>query len=562
MQLHLPAELAARLEEAQAGWRVARGTERLFARDSTLWTGHGEDRWLGWLDAPESGLASLATWRELDEEAAATGVESLVLLGMGGSSLGAEVIAKVLDRPARPRSLWILDTTSPDRIQEVESSLSLENSLVVVASKSGTTLEPKLLLSHLIQAAQRRLGPGWASRFLAITDPGSALEGEALGHGFRRILAGEPTIGGRFSVLSPFGLAMAALLGFELEPLLRAALDAAVAARDPRVDRNRAVTLGLLLAVAAETGRDKLTLEFPSRWRPLVSWLEQLIAESLGKLGRLVLPLEGVPLLGPDRYGSDRLFLCAREATEAASDRVGALVRAGHPVVELVFDHPSELFAEFYRWEVATAVAGAWLGVHPFDQPDVEAAKVETRRLTTLVEQTGSMPRESEDWSAPPWYGTSDPDLRGRVAQGGSLAELLRAHLGRVKQGDYLALLAFLPPSEPLTNQLERLRDLLAARLPVPVTLGFGPRYLHSTGQAHKGGPDRGVFLLLTSEPERDLPVPGRALTFGQVLEAQARGDFAVLAGRGRRILHLHASGSSHRESLSALEAAILATGS
>ncbi len=556
MELHLPPWLARALAEARVGWRVARGTERLFARDASLWTESGEDRWLGWLDAPETGLAWREVWQELAQEADARKIEDVLLLGMGGSSLGAEVAFRILGPPPSGRRLWVLDTTSPDQIRAVEASVDFKRSLVVVASKSGSTLEPTLLLRHLSSRARQVVGADWPRLFLAITDPGSALEAEALGAGFWKVVSGEPTIGGRFSVLSPFGLAIVALLGYELEPWLEDALRFAVAARGPRVEANPGVELGLLLAVAAEIGRDKLTFEFPQLWRPLVAWLEQLIAESLGKGGKLVLPVEGEPRLEAGAYGNDRLFVMVSGDQEARS-RIAQLSAAGHPVVALDLTGPEQLFREYYRWEVATAVAGAWLALNPFDQPDVEAAKVEARRLTDAIEATGASPFDPPSWSEGPWLAWGDQELRDQFPASGSLRALLKAHLGRRQAGDYLALLAYLPAKDRVVTGLEAIRDRLARSTGLPVTLGFGPRYLHSTGQAHKGGANRGVFLLLTANPEADVPVPGRKFSFGQVLESQARGDFAVLAGRARRILRLHALGGDHQAALESLEAQI-----
>lgn len=560
IRFHLPSVLADALAQARAGWRVARGTERLFARDAGLWTGRGEERWLGWLDAPETALAWSALWRELAQEADREGIQDVLLLGMGGSSLGAEVVFRVLGPPPARRRLWVLDTTSPDQIRAVASAINLKSSFVVVASKSGTTLEPSLLLAYWLERAREVCPQDWAKRFFAVTDPGSALEAEALAQGFRRVIPGEPTVGGRFSVLSPFGMSVVSLLGYPWEVGVSVALDAGIEARRPQVEENPAVELGLLLGVAVSQGRDKLTLEFAEPWQPLVAWLEQLLAESLGKNGQLLLPVEGEPRLQPSAYRSDRLFVLLGESA-SLQERIQGLVASGQPVVEIPLNRPEHLFREFYRWEVATAVAGAWLGLNPFDQPDVEAAKEAARQLTRALETSGSFPLEPPHLSEGSWRAWADPGFQEEHRAGGTLSDLLRAHLERLGSGDYLAILAYLPVSEPVAARLRAIRDQLARLTSAAVTVGFGPRYLHSTGQAHKGGANRGVFLMLTADPETDLPVPGRKLSFGQVLEAQARGDYKVLVERNRRVLHLHARGIAHEEALEALEAALPSPG-
>ncbi len=547
MLLRLPRELEAAHEAELAAWRERRGTERLFARDAALWTGGDEARWLGWLDAPEASLARLDLWRELAAESGAGGYDHFVLLGMGGSSLAAEVFREVFGRrPGHPEPV-VLDSTDPDQIHAVERRVDPRRALVVVASKSGSTLEPSLLAARFLERWQEELGGLAGRHFLAVTDPGSKLEAEARARRFRRVIAGEPTVGGRFSALSPFGMVPAALQGLDVEAILDGALAAAIDARRPAPAEGAAVRLGLLLGAAARRGIDKLTLLAAPELAVFGTWLEQLVAESTGKLGRAILPIDGErPATRTDRYGADRLFVALRFAgalDDVAEAALAALAAERRPIVEIDLASRELLGAEMYRWEIATAVAGAVLGLHPFDQPDVESAKVEARRLTAAVEATGALPDETPLCSHGPFTFFADAELAARVGPGAGAPELLAAHLGRLADGDYFALLAFLEMCERHARPLERLRHRVRDAAGVATTLGFGPRFLHSTGQAHKGGPSSGLFLQVTADPRDDLPVPGQRLTFGQVLAAQARGDFEVLRARGRRALRVHLAG-------------------
>lgn len=546
MLLRLPRELEVAHEEALAAWRVRRGTARLFARDATLWSGGDEARWLGWIDAPESALANLGFWRELASEARAGDCRQVVLLGMGGSSLAAEVLRLVFGHVAGYPELLVLDSTDPDQIGAVERRIDPARTLVVVASKSGSTLEPSLLAARFWATVSAAVGERAGSRFVAITDPGSRLEAEARARGYRHVVTGEPTVGGRFSALSPFGMVPAALAGIDVAALLGLAVEAAIETRRPAPGEDASVRLGLLLAAAARRGIDKLTLVAAPELGALGGWLEQLIAESTGKAGRAVLPIDGERLTGPERYGDDRLFVAIRfrgaldEGDEAA---LAALAAARRPIAELDVASREHLGAEMYRWEIATAVAGAELGVNPFDQPDVESAKVEARKLAAAVEATGTLPHEVPAAIDGPLAFFADAELAARLDPRMAAAEVLAAHFARLAPGDYFALLAFLEMSDPHRTLLDRLRHRVRDRARVATSLGFGPRFLHSTGQAHKGGPASGLFLQVTADPRQDLPVPGQRLTFGQVLAAQARGDFEVLRARGRRALRVHLSG-------------------
>ncbi|HLF57934.1 MAG TPA: transaldolase, partial [Thermoanaerobaculia bacterium] len=460
--------------------------------------------------------------------------------------------------------LHVLDSIHPDAIAAVERQLDLAHTLVVVASKSGSTLEPNLLLAHFLARVGEAVGEDEAPRrFLAITDPGSSLDRLARERGFCRIVHGEPTIGGRFSALSPFGLVSAAIQGLELEPWLGSAARMAEACRGGEPLANPGVALGLVMAAAAKLGRDKLTLVAHPELAPFGAWLEQLVAESTGKRGVAILPIDGEELGAPELYGDDRLFVALRAAGElGAGDgaRLDALAATGHPVVELDLASPLELGAELFRWEIATAVAGARLGVDPFDQPDVESAKLAARRLTAEIEATGSLPAETPFFTgeggslfAPAGAARA---LRAAAGPDPGIADLLRAHLARLGRGDYLALLVFSEISADAIAAASRLRRAVRRSTRAATSIGFGPRYLHSTGQAHKGGPPTGVFVVVTDEPRRDLPVPGQRMTFGQAVAAQARGDFAVLVERGRRALRIELQGPA-AERLPPLVAAV-----
>ncbi len=545
MKRRLPAALVHELGEMVLDWTEADGTPRLFERDATLWTGGDEGRWLGWLDAPAASRTKLSVWSELAVEA--RGFAHALVLGMGGSSLAPEVQRAAFGRIAGQPELHVLDSIHPDQVAAVEDRIDPLSTLVVVASKSGSTLEPNPLMARMLAVVEQAVGAAEApGRFVAITDPGSALERFARERGFRRMVAGDPEIGGRFSALSPFGLVPAAIQGIPADAWLARAESMAAACRSEDANANPGVGLGLLLAAAARLGRDKLTIVAHPAFALFGAWLEQLVAESTGKQGHAILPIDGEPLAAPGLYGDDRLFVAFRLRGELEGEDsvlLEALAAAGQPVVEIDLDDPLELAAELYRWEIATAVAGAVMGVHPFDQPDVESAKIEARRLTAELEATGTLPAERpifEDGEVSIFGAAGNPTHLEGLPDGETFEGLIGAHLALLRPGDCFTILLFCPMSRTNVHSAARLRRLVRDRRRVATSVGFGPRYLHSTGQAHKGGPDTGVFLMITDEPARDMAVPGQRLTFGQAIAAQARGDFAVLAARGRRVLRLH----------------------
>jgi len=549
MRLRVGAGLDAAWRSACRDWDAAGSTSRLFARDATLWTGTDESDWLGWLGAPEAARTAASTWDEIAADG--RGFEHVLLLGMGGSSLAPELQRAAFGRiPGHPR-LHVLDSIHPLQVARFEASLDLGSTLVVVASKSGSTLEPNLLLAHFRARLAAELGDDEAARrIVAITDPGSALERRAKEEGFRRVVLGEPSIGGRFSALSPFGLVPAALQGIDLAAWIGSAESMAETCRRDDAAENPGAGLGLALAAAALQGRDKLTLVLPPGLELLGSWLEQLVAESTGKQGRAILPFEGEPLGEPAAYGDDRLFVAIRrsgERWEALDEALEGLATVGQPLIEIDLGGPHDLAGELYRWEIATAVAGARLGVNPFDQPDVEAAKVAARRLAARVEADGALPEE-EPLVDDGRFALFAPETQRRALLAGAgpvrgVESVLRAHLRRLGRGDYFALLAFCAMSDEAGEAATRLRRAVRDGFGVATSVGFGPRYLHSTGQAHKGGPPSGLFVVVSDRPEADLPVPGQPLTFGQATRVQALGDFEVLAERGRRALRIELRG-------------------
>ena len=473
-----------------------------------------------------------------------------VLLGMGGSSLCPDVLRQSFGRVAGAPDLRVLDSTDPAQVRSVEQRIDLRRTLFIVSSKSGTTLEPTLLYRYFRHRVQSVTGEAKAgTQFIAVTDPGSRLDQDAVAGEFRQVFHGVPDIGGRYSALSHFGMVPAAVMGLDVECLLSRA--AAVRARCttsiPLAD-NPGVMLGLTLGAAARIGCDKVTFVVSPGIRELGAWLEQLLAESTGKRETGVIPVAGESVGPPEVYGGDRLFVYLRDASApdtAQDDAVAGLADAGFPVVRLSLADRYDLGGEFFRWEFATAVVGAVLGVNPFDQPDVEASKIETRRLTDAFETKGALPPEeplAHDEQLELYADQANGRVLGR-GDGSSVDELIARHCARVSERDYLALLAYVEMSPAHRMLLQRLRHAIRDTRRVASCVGFGPRFLHSTGQVYKGGPNSGVFLQITCRDAADLAVPGRRYSFGAVKAAQARGDFEVLAARGRRVLRVHVVG-------------------
>jgi len=459
------------------------------------------------------------------------------------------VLALTFGRIAGFPQLLVLDSTDPAQVKSVESRIDLKRTLFIVASKSGSTLEPNCFKQYFHDRVKALVGEKLAGKqFLAITDPGSKVEQIAKAENFRRICHGVPSIGGRFSALSDFGMVPAAVMGIDAPKFLdRADVMTVACSSCLPVDKNPGAQLGLILGVAATSGRDKVTLITSPGVSDFGAWLEQLLAESTGKDGKGIIPVDRERLGSPDVYGNDRVFAYIRHestADPAQDAAVDALAKAGHPVVRISLSDIYNLGEEMFRWEFATAVAGSVIGINAFNQPDVEASKVATRKLTAEYEKTGSLPAESPILSENGiQLFTDDKNAAALAAAAGndkSLAGYLRAHLGRIQAGDYFALLAYIEMNEAHETALQNIRTSVRNKKRVATCLGFGPRFLHSTGQAYKGGPNSGVFLQITCDDKIELPVPGQKYTFGVVKAAQARGDFQVLAERHRRALRVH----------------------
>ncbi|MBD2100420.1 bifunctional transaldolase/phosoglucose isomerase [Leptolyngbya sp. FACHB-261] len=545
----LPEGLNTAVQASLQDWQVNGKIRRLWAQDATLWTGADENRWLGWLGITEDQLAHLERLKLLAAEVQDLKFSHVVLLGMGGSSLCPIVMKATFGKVEGYPELLVLDSTDPAQIKTLENQINLTTTLFIVSSKSGSTLEPNIFKQYFFDRVQQILGAESAgNRFIAITDPDSKLQHIAAGDDFRHIFAGVSSIGGRYSALSNFGMVPAAAMGVDVAKFLNHAEEMvhSCAPSVPAKD-NPGVVLGTILGQAANQGQDKVTFISSPGVESLGAWLEQLLAESTGKDGKGIIPIDWEPIGSPTVYGNDRLFVYIRleSAPEATQDAaVAALEQAGHPVVRIAIADPYQLGQEFFRWEIATAVAGSIIGIHAFNQPDVEASKIATRQLTTEYEKTGLLPAETPIAIEAGIQLYTDPKNAAALAQAArsdrSLGGYLRAHLAHLQPGDYFALLAYIEMNSQHATQLQEIRQSIRDAKQVATCLGFGPRFLHSTGQAYKGGPNTGVFLQITCDDAIDLAVLGQEYSFGVVKAAQARGDFQVLAERDRRALRVH----------------------
>lgn len=546
---NLPTPLSAAVHTTLKEWGDSRKVRRLWSRDPSLWTGKDEGQWLGWLGVAEDQLAHCRQVTALADDVRQGAFSHAVVLGMGGSSLCPDVVRATFGRHKGYPELHVLDSTDPAQIRAVEHKVDLATTLFIVSSKSGSTLEPNLFKQYFFDLVERQVGAQEAARrFIAITDPGSALQQAAEAAGFRHLYFGLPSVGGRYSALSNFGMVPAAVMGIDVPKLLdRAESMAQACSAAVPVEENPGLLLGIILGVLANQGRDKLTIIASPGLVELGAWLEQLLAESTGKAGKGIIPVDRETVGEPDVYGADRLFVYIRlqiGPDKNQDEAVDKLERAGQPVVRISVDELYDLGREFFRWEFATAVAGSIMGLNPFDQPDVEASKMATKQLTSEYERTGVLPPESPIAEVEgirlygdPTYVETLNALPGTCL---SLTDYLRGHLNRLAPGDYFALLAYLDMNHAHAAWLQAIRHRVRDEKRVATCLGFGPRFLHSTGQAYKGGPNSGVFLQLTCEDAADLPVPGQRYTFGIVKAAQASGDVQVLAERGRRLLRVH----------------------
>jgi glucose-6-phosphate isomerase len=547
IQYSLPKHLQAALDAALADWSTNNKLARLWAKDATLWTNDDEAKWLGWLDIVERQQKQQPDYDALAADVKQAGFTHALLLGMGGSSLCPEVLAVTFGKQPGFPSLHIVDSTDPAQVAAAEKAVDLKKTIVVVASKSGSTLEPNILKQYFFDQMEKAVGKGNAgSHFIAITDPGSKMEEVAKADGFRKIFYGDATIGGRFSALSNFGLVPAAIAGLDVKKWLANAQGAVEAAKNADLKSNAAAVLGLILGTAHNAGQNKITYFTSPEIYDLGAWLEQLIAESTGKQGKGITPVDREHIGAPVVYGSDRVFAYIKlkggnNQTQDAA--VKALVDAGQPVVQFEIEDRYELSAEFFTWEFATAIAGSVMGINTFNQPDVEAAKIATRALTSEYEKTGKLAELTPLFVGDGVKLFADARYTGVLSAAvkeKSLIGYLRAHLDQIGAGDYFAALAFIAMTAEHEAAIQEFRHKVRDAKKVATCLGFGPRFLHSTGQDYKGGPNTGVFLQITADHAKDVAIPGAKYTFGIVITAQAAGDLTVLQERKRRALHVH----------------------
>jgi glucose-6-phosphate isomerase len=508
-----PSELQSLVAAANGQLAASHAVERLWARDHRLWKQDPTEisNRLGWLTIVEYMKDRTEELRTFAASAKKRGISDVVLLGMGGSSLGPEVLRASFG-PSRgfPR-LWVLDSTVPGWVRQVTKAIDPARSLFILASKSGGTIEVMSLFAHFWELVHRTPGNQGGDQFLAITDPGTGLEKLAAEHQFWRIFTNPPDIGGRYSVLSYFGLVPAALMGVDIARLLTRATAMVQACRDRlSPEENPGADLGATMASLAKAGRNKVTLIASPQISTFGLWAEQLLAESTGKEGTGLIPVASEPLVSPTAYGKDRLFVYLRlkgDENRRFDRQVAGLARQGHPVLTLALQDRYDLAAEFFRWEVATALAGYLLGIHPFDQPNVQESKDNTARVLETIQSTGRLPKQ----------------VTTTATQ--AAAQLKR----QCRSGAYVAILAYATPFPKMELAIRSLRRVLVSHHHVTTTAGYGPRYLHSTGQLHKGGPAIGLFLQLVDQMIPDLSIPGKPFTFRTLAQAQAAGDIQAL---------------------------------
>jgi transaldolase/glucose-6-phosphate isomerase len=546
MNYTLPEELKKKVQAALTEWNEKGKVHSLWAREASLWSGQDEANWLGWLGITQTQLANADRFKAFAKEVHDAGFTHILLLGMGGSSLCPEVLEMTFGKIEGYPQLHVLDSTDPAQVLATEKRIDVGKTVFIVSSKSGGTLEPNIFKQYFFERAKQAAGQKAGEHFVTITDPGSKMEQVAKADRFKHIYHGVPSIGGRYSALSDFGMIPAAAMGLDVHLFLDRAEEMVQAcASCVKAEENPGVVLGVILGVAANNKRDKLTVIASPGIYDLGAWLEQLIAESTGKDGKGIIPVDRENPAPPEAYGDDRIFVYLRLQSEpdASQDTaVETLERSGQPVVRIQVDEKYDLGEEFFRWEIATAVAGSIMKINPFNQPDVEAAKIAARAITDEYEKTGALPAEKPVLEEDGIRLFTDDRNASELKGNSTLQTFLKAHLKRIQPGDYFALLAYIEMSSGNEEILQEIRHAVRDRTRTATCLGFGPRFLHSTGQAYKGGPNTGVFLQITCDDAVDVPVPGQKYTFGVVKSAQARGDFQVLLERGRRAVRVHIS--------------------
>jgi len=523
--------------------------QRIWIKDHTIWKADPSEiaNRLGWIDAPKEMIPHLPELEAFVTEVKKLGIKKALVLGMGGSSLAPELFGRVFRQSDDALPVEVLDSTDPEEVLDFQQRFAPSESLYIVSTKSGSTEETISFFKHFYNRTILVLGKGQAGiHFIAITDPGSPLIEIAHRYHFLRVFENNPDIGGRYSALSYFGLVPAALTGADLSLLLRRADEIAQLCKSETAPNNNpAALLGVALGELALRGRDKLTFVLPAKLACFGDWVEQLIAESTGKEGKGILPVVGEALSDASQYDVDRIFVSIEskdhegQLSAHAHQELQALEAAGHPIIRIGLNDMYDLAGQFYLWQLATAIAGWRLQINPFDQPNVEAAKKLARRIVQEYKNSGELPQGS------PLYSNAQIGVYGDYS-GDTLAQALERFLSAVRQGDYIAILAYLQPKETTQEELNALRAALRMRTHKAVTLGYGPRYLHSTGQLHKGDRGNGLFLLLTAESRGDLPIPDEAgeiessIAFGVLKMAQALGDQQALQDAARRVIRIH----------------------
>ncbi|KRT67168.1 MAG: transaldolase, transaldolase / glucose-6-phosphate isomerase [Candidatus Rokubacteria bacterium CSP1-6] len=550
----MPAEQFARTASEALRTLEDRGfVESLWIKDASLWTDDGHQQALirnrlGWLTSPTLMRQHADDLKEFADEVRRSHYTHILLLGMGGAVLCPEVLSLTFGPKMGFPDLVVLDSTDPAAVKAALGKINLPRTLIVVSSKSGLTAETMAFYAFFREQIEKgsRGKPGL--QFVAITDGGSPLEKLAKSQGFRKVFLNPPTIGGRYSALSYFGLLPAALVGMDVAGILDRAVAAVEEAGDGVPIRdNPGVVLGAKLASLAKAGRDKVTFVFSPGIAPFGTWVEQLLAESLGKNGRGLIPVDGEPLGAPAVYGPDRVFVAMTLADEAVAleSPLAALEEAGHPVIKIRLRDPLDIGTELYRWEIATATIGALLQVNPFDEPNVQESKDITAKLLTAYRTSRRLPE---------WAVDREEDgialMTGAGTKPLTVSEGLGAHMALAKPGDYLAFQAYLPPRPEIPEALQELRRMMRDKTKLAVTVGMGPRYLHSTGQLHKGGPPNGLFIQLTADDAHDLAIPGEPYSFAVLKNAQALGDLQALRNKGRRVIRVHLGSKDSVETL------------
>ena len=537
-----PGSYADKIESELENLRGNRFLERFFELDHTLWADDPEEisNRLGWVRCPETMLRTAEEVEDFSDSAREKGFADVLVLGMGGSSLSSEVFKNVFDAPEGAPRLSLLDTTDPDFILKTRKSTDLSNTLFVVSSKSGSTVETFSLMKYFHGELLRET-PNAGKNFICVTDPGSKLVEIARAHGFAKVFLNNPDIGGRFSALSCFGLVPASLAGIDIKKILMSAslelLDLQNASGEESGE-NPCVRFGTFLGTMAREGRDKLGFVFSDRLSSFGCWAEQLIAESTGKNGTGILPVLDERDFDPSRAGNDRMTVILSERRDPrADDTADRLADSGVPFVKITVDDPYQIGAEFFRFEFAVALAGSLMGINPFNQPDVESAKIFAKNFLERYMKEGGLESPERDFSVGKLAFSSNEDIT-------SIDEL-RDVISSRKEGSYVSLQAYVDPGKEIAEELLALRETVDGMTSVPVTLGFGPRFLHSTGQLHKGDSGNAFFVQIVSENENDLPIPDdmcsaeSGLSFGILKKAQATGDFMSLDEKGRSVVSI-----------------------